>query len=265
MNIYLSNLIKFIIPYLVVILLGIGFSNIWYIVLPKIPMQFQTTQNQQIPYLKYYLSYNFTKQQKPIQKKEYKLLSNIKLKAIYLNIKQNSGWIIIEDNKAKTYILSVNEKFNNYTLKKILESYVIFEKNSKEYKLSLDKTKLPKNINNTISNNAIKQIDNNFFEVSKNQIKTYRSNFGKIWKDISIKTIRKNGKINGFQITHIAKNSAFAKLGLQTRDIIQSVNNIKLKSYADAFRIYKNIDKLKNLKFTILRNNKPMEIEYEIK
>jgi len=76
---------------------------------------------------------------------------------------------------------------------------------------------------------------------------------------------QKDGKIDGFKINRIANKSIFKELGLRKGDIIKGVNNIILKSYADAFKLYKNINKIDNLNFTILRDNQIMEMEYDIK
>jgi general secretion pathway protein C len=53
-------------------------------------------------------------------------------------------------------------------------------------------------------------------------------------------------------------------LGLRKGDIIKAVNNIELKSYNDAFSIYKKINKINNLNILILRNDREMELDYEI-
>ena len=71
-------------------------------------------------------------------------------------------------------------------------------------------------------------------------------------------------KIEGFKIERINKDSAFAKLGLKEGDIIKSVNNSVLESYADAFKVYNNMENTKYLNMEILRNNEIVELNYEI-
>ena len=86
----------------------------------------------------------------------------------------------------------------------------------------------------------------------------------KIWNNISIKEIQNENKIEGFKIERINKDSAFAKLGLKEGDIIKSVNNSVLESYADAFKVYNNMENTKYLNMEILRNNEIVELNYEI-
>ena len=56
----------------------------------------------------------------------------------------------------------------------------------------------------------------------------------------------------------------FDNLGLKTGDIITKVNNVKLNNYSKAFKIYKNMRNIKHLNIEILRNNRRMELNYEI-
>ena len=198
------------------------------------------------------------------------MISSILLKAIYAN-SNNRGWIIIaEKSSSKTHILGIGESFKNYTLKSVYVKYVIFTNGSREYKLELltDDEKvmytIKKNIPKKVLKKNIEKIDNMVL-VQRTFLDKYIKNPEKIWKEIAIKEIKKDGKIDGFKINRISYKSVFEKLGLKQGDIIKSINNIELKSYADAFKIYKQIGSLDNLNFLILRNNKEMELEYEIK
>ena len=108
-------------------------------------------------------------------------------------------------------------------------------------------------------------IDDGKVTVKRDYVNKYINNFNKIWKDISINEVFKNSKINGFKVTRIRSNSVFSKLGLRQGDILKEVNNIELKSYNDAFKIYKKINKINNLHIKVLRNNQEVELDYEIK
>ena len=73
-----------------------------------------------------------------------------------------------------------------------------------------------------------------------------------------------DGKIDGFIIKKIAENSDFIKLGLKEGDIMKSVNNNKLTSYAEALNVFNEINNTKYVNIVILRNNEIMELNYEI-
>lgn len=275
MNMYFSNLIKYSISFIVAIFIAFLSTNIIYFYLPKDGINFDKQYSNNIEYRKYNLENSFEgkKIPKKIEKKElkYNLLKKIQLKAIY-STQGFNGWVIIEDKSKKTHILSVGESFKNYMLKKVYVNYVLFSKNNKEYKLSLkdDKKvsyiidKKSSNIN-SIENEQIIVMDDKV-TIKRAYLNKYIKNYENIWNDIAIKEIKnKNGKIDGFKINKISKNSVFLKLGLKKGDILKEINNIKLSSYNEAFGIYKKINKLKNLNIKILRNSKEMELNYEIK
>jgi len=183
----------------------------------------------------------------------------------------NDGYIIIkEKNKSDTIILSVNEKFKEYVLKEVYSSYVIFDKNDKEYKLQMkvskEKTKYEViNQSETIKTTKTISVDNGLVTVKRELINDYIKNFDKIWNDIAISEIKTKNGIDGFKVNRIKKGTPFAKIGLKKGDIIKSINNIQLKSYNDAFKIYKKINTIKSLNLVILRDNIQTEIYYEIK
>ena len=111
----------------------------------------------------------------------------------------------------------------------------------------------------------ITQTDDKQLSIKRDLINDYIQDFGKIWDNISIDEIKTKTGIDGFKINSVRKNSVFDKLGLKKGDIIKEVNNIRLKSYNDAFIVYKKINKIKNINLTILRDGTEQEINYEIK
>lgn len=280
MNINYNSIIKAFIPVFIILFIAYFINSVLYIYLPKAKEQKQIEQSSGVEYNKYKIYDGFNEPKKITQKpkpkaikKEYELLSSIVLKAIYASSDKSKGWIIIsEKSSTKTHMLEVLDSFKNYTLKSVYKKYVIFEKNSKEYKLSIDDEKNIQDIKTktvvkkqVLADEEIKEEEGGY-SVKRELVNEYtKGNLNKIFKDIAIKEIKKDGKIDGFKINRVSKNSVFYKLGLKKNDIIKEVNNIKLQSYNDAFKIYNQMNKLNSLNFIILRNNQPVEIEYEIK
>jgi len=274
-NIDLNILLKKLLPFIIIVLLAMVINLIIFLFLPKVHFADKSPETKVIEYIKYKFKENFEESsdekhksgletQNSNTKKEYELISNIVLKLIYKE-KEHSGWIVIsEKSSTESNILGVDDEFNSYRLKKIFGTYVVFSKNAKEYKLVLS-TENAKS-SNTEDKQAIfsiRKIDDQY-QLSRGLLNSYTKDSKKIWKEISIREIKKNGKIDGFKILRIKNKSVFLELGLKQNDIIKSVNNIKLKSYADAFNLYKKIDKVKNIKFVVLRGDKEVELEYEI-
>lgn len=280
MNIDFNKILKQLIPFGILALVAYIISVALYMFLPKYKLQESETKQYSVKYEKYYLTNSLEEpkaikkpeqKRKVVTKKDYKLISNITLKAIYAKSNQN-GWILIKEKSSKkTEILSVGDSFKDYKLKAIFAKYVIFTKFGKEYKLQLS-SELKKDIKykkvkekETAKQEEDIKFEDDTYSVKKELISKYIKNPSSIFKQIRIKEIKKGGKIDGFRITGLSKDSIFKQLGLKKQDIIKEVNNIKLKSYNDAFNVYNKINELDSLNFKIERNNQELEIEYEIK
>jgi len=270
LNINYNSFFKNSISYIVAIFLGYLIDVTIFAYLPKTIPSNNSFEDIPLSYKRFNIqnSFSYTKsiKQTPIKKikKEYKFLSNIILVAIYAMDNDGGFTIVREKGKQDTNMLSKNDIFKGYRLDKIFAKYVIFVKNNKEYKLSM------LNKRDDVKYKVITQIpdvikEDDMVSIKRDTVDSYINNFDKIWDDIAIDEIKTSSGIDGFKIKNIKKNSIFDKLGLKKNDIIKEVNNIKLKSYNDAFKIYKKIDKIKTLNMIILRNHKQKEITYEIK
>jgi len=193
---------------------------------------------------------------------EHRSITDMSLIGLYGS--KNYGYAIVamKSNLNKTSIVAVGETYNGYTLKEINKDNVVFMKNTKEYILRFAKQK-NKNITlKQVTHNN--DIINGVANVSRNDIEFFEKNPKMIWKQIGIKEEMQNGKIKGFKILRIDKNSKFAALGLQKGDVIIKANNVDLTSYKAVMDIYKNINKLSELNLVFLRNNIEKELVYEI-
>ena len=196
------------------------------------------------------------KPKKPLYK-----IDDMELTGIYME-SEKSGFVVFYDKRdKKQHILSVGEVYKGYKLDSLSKYEAIFVRNSQRYKLSFkNESSIP------IKSASFVPIveEEPIRMVPKNLVKKYRTDFKAIWKDISIKEIIKYGKIAGFKIYSIKKDSVFDQLGLQKGDIIIEVNDKPIKTYKAAFDIYQNITKYSDLKIKILRNGAEKEFNYEI-
>ncbi len=267
MNTSISLLIKKILPFIFIFLFAYLINSALFFFLPKTGVDYIKNDNLNLSYKRYSGFYsNVKKVEKKVEKKEVVSLTKYKLKAIYAK-DDSSGWIVIEDaNGTNNYILKQNEEINGYKLIEIFRTFVFFSKSDKRYKLELtkDESELSYAVEN---NNALKEdivVNNDSTVVSRDYLNSYVNNVDKIWNNIAINETRTNGKIDGFKIFDIKKGSAFEKIGLKKGDVIKSINNEALDSYAKAFKAYNNINNTKYLSIEIMRNNEIVELNYEI-
>jgi len=271
MNTNFNTTFQKLMPYITTILVAYVISTFMFISLPKSGIDLKKDLKNGITYEKYEGFYSKVSSIKKGTKKtqntsaKIETLQKYTLKAVY-STSTNGGWAIIEDKKSKkSTILEQSEKFTSYTLTKLYKNYVVFERDLKEYKLELPKQKDANyeiQTNSSIKKNIVIKEDS--VSVNRSYLNSYVNNLDKVWNDIAIKDIRKNGKIQGFKINRVKRNSVFSKLGLKTGDIIKSVNGQIIQSYADAFKIYNELNKLEFLIIEVLRNNELMELNYEI-
>ncbi len=192
-------------------------------------------------------------------------ISYLILKGLYGS--RFNGFAILAKKEApkKTTIVGIGEVYVGYKLKEIELRQVIFTKSGKEYVLVLE-DKVSKSSSKVSRVSKVRRggDDSAPRSVTKADINVYSKNPSKIWKEIAIAPLKKDGKIVGFKVNRIKKGSKMAELGLKKGDIIIEANNIKLKSFRDALALYKKIDKIKTISLVILRNNEEKEIIYEI-
>lgn len=273
MNTNINLLIQKLLPYFYIFIFAYFINAIISFYLPKEDINFieESTKNLQYKNFSGFYSNQVKVENKQTQvkeKKSFETLDKYLLKAIY-STDSNSGWISVEDTKTnKSVILSQWEEIDGYILTKLFKNYVIFEKSAKEYKLVMKKTD-DENITYEVSktDNNIKEniiVRDNIVEVKRDYLNSYVSDIDKVWNNISINEVRKDGKIEGFKVDKVVKDSVFEKLGLKKGDIIKAINNNVLSSYADAFKVYNNISNTNYLNIEILRNNEVMELNYEI-
>ena len=273
MNTNSNKLIRIFIPYAFIILFAYIISSVVFSYLPKSGVDFVEESSNTLKYRKYdgfysqVSSVKKTQVKKVVKTQKVQTLSSYALKGIY-STTSNAGWIIIENKRdKKSSFISQYEELDGYILTKLYKKYVIFEKEAKEYKLDMQernqnlKYEVSRKVNN-INENII--VDNDNVKVKRNYLNSYINNIDKVWNNIAINEVKKNGKIDGFKVGRVNKDSVFGKLGLKKGDIIKSINNNVLGSYADAFKVYNNINSTKYLNIEILRNNEIMELNYEI-
>jgi general secretion pathway protein C len=265
-NSFLNLLVPLVGVVLVAKMVGVGLW--WY--LPDQGEELRVKESYTFPYVRVDFKNMLPKKASLAKKKEVFApsqafnINSLILKGLY-GIDQ-TGFAIIakKSSPKKTTIISVGEQFAGYTLKMVAIDYVVLQKQHKEYILKLEKratkpsTTFVKNVANT------QEDDSNEYKVKKQDINYYAKHPSKIWRDIAIDEVKKDGKIIGFKVKRIRPKSRMATIGLKVGDLIIRANNVELQSYRDAIKLYKNINKIETLELVVLRNNQEKEIVYEI-
>ncbi|MCF6244708.1 MAG: PDZ domain-containing protein [Sulfurovum sp.] len=186
--------------------------------------------------------------------------------------------VITVSHKGKTKVLSRGDEINGFVLEGAGRNFATFVKSEKSYKVMLLKSKgntqgtIQSDTQNTppVTNTQPKKVSGDVVDagdrklIDRSLVDHYGKNIDDVYKNIGIGDIKENGKLKGFQITFVRKDSPFAKLGVERGDVIKSINGQEINSYNAAFGVYKNIGNLDNMTLVIQRGNEEMELEYEI-
>ncbi len=208
------------------------------------------------------LDYKQIKKEVVAVKQPATLIKDMILKGVYIDKKSAYAIIKLKKRKDGIKIVSKGENFNGYKVSDIYPKRVFLKKNGKTYILYLEKADL--------NNPNIKQTPisskNMPIVLNSSDVYDYVEHFDRIWKEIKIDDVRKSGKLKGFIIRWIKKDSIFTKIGLKKGDIIIKVNDRILKSYKDAFDYYEKLKRreISVLRLSVIRDNKEREIEYEL-
>lgn len=74
-----------------------------------------------------------------------------------------------------------------------------------------------------------------------------------------------DGKIDGYRLSGIRRNSFFDKIGVKNGDIVHSVNGSELTSMSAAMQAYQGLQNESSFDFEITRRNQKQKMEYEVR
>ena len=265
-SIFISVATKLLV--LLVVAKSVSLGILWYA--PSDGVELNVKNNYQPVYQRVNFSSMISFQKNNIKKQVINKNADIKMTnmlLIGLYGTKTKGFIIVAmaNTPNETSVVGVGEDYKGYMLKTILPKSVVFEKSSQNYilKLHLADQEYVKNIEKYVK--KVKKVnDYEPIGVSRNDIIKFSKNPKEIWQNISIKEVKRGTKIEGFKVTSINPNSTFAALGLKKGDIIIKANNTELKSYKDAIDVYSKIDQVSDMRIVVKRDNKEVELVYEI-
>jgi len=273
LKIFNPSVISVVINLLIIALVAKILSLALWFYLPSNGYELKERKNYQPKYHRVVFN-SMLSQPKKIQKRVKKpkndgiSITNMILKGLYGKDDKGFAIVALKSSPKKTSLISIGESFSGYKLIYINLDSVVFKKANKEYILELIKPKnstkkIKKKKKVTYSKAVLAELSKPKV-VNRSDISYYAKHPKQIWRDISIKEVKKGGRIYGFKIYRINPRSKFAKLGLRRGDIIISANNTPLTSYKAAFDVYNSVDTVDTMQIVILRDNEEMEFVYEI-
>jgi hypothetical protein len=111
---------------------------------------------------------------------------------------------------------------------------------------------------------GVKVLGKNERLVERRLMDRVMANPAKFAKTVRFRPQRKNGKIVGYKLRRMRRSSPLSLLGLKRRDVIKGINGIELTSMDKVFEAYQGLKSAKNVRFSITRRGKPVELKIRI-
>ncbi|OQX72735.1 MAG: hypothetical protein B6D59_07645 [Campylobacteraceae bacterium 4484_4] len=190
-------------------------------------------------------------------------ITDIKLKGTY--IEGEKGFVVIEESSGVVFV-NKGENYKGYRLKEVYEDRAIFEKGGKNYEVLLKEEMRPSSqtgggaTSSAVSGGA----SAGSVRVARDELNDYIRHPNKIWKNIRIQEIRKHGRIEGFRVNYVKKNSVFDRFGLKSGDIITAIDGNEIHSLGEVMRYYNDAANLEALTLTVKRGNEIVDIDFTV-
>jgi general secretion pathway protein C len=200
-------------------------------------------------------------------------VKDIKLKGTYAS--NDESFIVIEDGLGTTF-LYLTEKYVGYKLIEVYEERAVLEKNGIKYDIVLEDDDSESGASSP-SKSSAKPIDSKQAEepavvfapgeptqISRNELNSYIKNPNKIWKNIRIQELRRDGNLEGFRVNYVKKGSFFEKAGLKSGDVIKGIDGKEIKSLSDVMKYYSEVQTLDGLSLSVSRSDEELELEFNV-
>jgi type II secretion system protein C len=90
-------------------------------------------------------------------------------------------------------------------------------------------------------------------------------NVSELLGDSTITPVYKKGKVEGLQVTNIAKNEYAKSVGLQEGDVVMRVNGVKIRSLDEAYDLANKLQQAPTLRVEIMRNDRPTTLTFRVR
>lgn len=112
---------------------------------------------------------------------------------------------------------------------------------------------------------GIQKVDDHTFNIDRNVVDKIIENQAELMKSARIIPEQENGKVVGIRMLNIRPETLLGKLGLQTGDMLKTINGFEMASPEKALEAYAKLRTAPNIQVGVVRNGKPMNIEFNIK
>lgn len=179
-----------------------------------------------------------------------------------------ASYAVIEDLKDKKQSLyRINDKIQTAMVKQILREKVILNSGGKDEVLEMGEKTAP-NKSSAFPpapiGEAAPPSDLENIKLVRSEIQESINDVNNLMKQARIRPHFTDGKPDGLTITGVRPDSIFTKLGLQSGDVITSVDGKEIQSVDDALRLYQSLKSSPKASVQVRRRGELKTMDYSI-
>jgi general secretion pathway protein C len=112
---------------------------------------------------------------------------------------------------------------------------------------------------------SVKKVNENEFEVERSAIEEQLNDKQALARQGRVVPNYKNGKRDGLKLVGISPNSVYSQLGIQSGDVIQSVNGKKITTSQQAMELFDKMRSENKVSIEVERRGQKRRMEYKIR
>lgn len=179
---------------------------------------------------------------------------------------QNALAVIEETNKKKQGLYKVEDSIQNAVIKKILRGKVVLRVENRDEILTMEEIgATPPTEKGPLASIPIPIERETTITVSLSDVKESLTNINTLLSQVRIRPHFRDGKPEGLALSKIKKGSFFAKLGLKNGDIVQGMNDDRIKSPDDIMALYNKLKSGSEVALQIDRRGQRKIINYRFR
>lgn len=210
------------------------------------------------------------------------VLPQLSLYGVIVSEESSSSLAVLKNEKTgKIIFLKTGESIYDLKLIHVLKNRVMLQREKKPFLIFLGRNNLigagiisqnkTEKLHGTEQKDDRKvsdQLKDNFItrEFKRSEIeKRIKAEWSNIMKETRFVPNQIDGKISGFKITKLPRNSILSEIGIYKNDIIKEINNIELNDVSNLFGLYNKFKYANQIEVLIERQRKLYRVLYILK
>jgi general secretion pathway protein C len=185
---------------------------------------------------------------------------------------QSTRAIIEDQQKREQNLYRVGDAIQNAVVNRILRGKVVLRVDGRDQILTMDEKKKAAGQESRQQGRPVRRASStgrtssrSTVTLNRQEITASLDNISDILTQVRVEPYMKNGKPAGLLVNDIVPDSIFERMGLLDGDIVQAVNNRRIKTPDDVVSFYQGLKSASRLSLLVTRDGRRKVLNYNIK